>query len=172
MVEKKKGEVAIKGATDEWRDTFDAISDLIFLQDKNYTITRANKSFAAVMKMRPEEIVGMKCYELLHKRNMPWSDCPFEKTMKDGKAHTEEIDDPNIGIPILVTTSPILNDKGEVVGSVHIAKDISEMKNAQKDLELKIRDLERFQKVTMGREARIIELKAEVKRLRGELAEK
>lgn len=79
------------------------------------------------------------------------------------------MDDPNIGAPLLVATSPIFNDKGELTGSVHIAKDISEIKKARQELELKLRDLERFQKVTMGREERIIGLKEEVKRLKAEL---
>jgi uncharacterized protein (DUF3084 family) len=47
-----------------------------------------------------------------------------------------------------------------------------DIKRARQELELKIRDLERFQKVTMGRESRIIELKEEVRRLKAELGKK
>lgn len=166
--ERRKAEERIKRSAEEWQRTFDSISDLIFLQDKDFTIIRVNKAFADAFKMKPEDIVGKKCYQLLHKRDAPWPECPLEKTLHDGKTHAEEVDDPNIGIPLLVTTSPLLDDKGQVAGSVHIAKDISDIKKTKQDLELKIRDLECFQKVTMDRENRIIELKEEVKKLKTE----
>ena len=50
---------------------------------------------------------------------------------EDKMAHTQEVNDPNIGTPLLVTTSPVLGDKGEFIGSVHIAKDISKRKEAE-----------------------------------------
>ena len=43
--------------------------------------------------------------------------------------------------PLLVTTSPILDDQGRCIGSVHIAKDISDLRKARAELEKKVRDL-------------------------------
>ncbi|MFQ5952034.1 MAG: PAS domain S-box protein [Candidatus Omnitrophota bacterium] len=128
---RKKAEEKIKVAAEEWERTFDSISDLVFIQDKDFTITKANKAFAEALKLKPEDIVGKKCYEIVHNRDVPWPTCPFEKTKLDKKAITEEVDDPYIGYPLLITTSPIFDDKGEVVGSVHIAKDISERKKVE-----------------------------------------
>ncbi|MFH1259818.1 MAG: PAS domain-containing protein [Elusimicrobiota bacterium] len=131
ITERKKAEREIKQSAEEWQRTFDSIADLIFLQDKDFTITRVNKAFAEALKSKPEDIVGKKCYELLHKMDKPWPGCPFEMTKKDKKAHSQEVDDPNIGVPLLVTTSPIFDDNGELLGSVHIAKDISKQKRGQ-----------------------------------------
>lgn len=134
ITERKLAEEALKKSTEDWNRTFDSISDLIFIQDNNFVILRANKAFCNALKSKPEDIIGKKCYELLHKTNSPWPNCPFEKTKRDQEAHTEEVDDKNIGIPLLVTTSPIFNEKGELIGSVHTAKDISEHKEAEKKL--------------------------------------
>jgi len=172
ITERKKSQEQIKHAADEWQNTFDSISDIIFILDNNHTIRKVNKVFLDAFKLKPEEVIGRKCYELVHKSNKPWQLCPHAKTMQDKKAHTEEVDDPVLGIPLLVSTSPIFNANGECVGSVHIAKNISEVKKARQELELKIRDLERFQKVTVGREKRIIELKEEMKKLKAELEKK
>ncbi len=118
----------------DWWRTFDAISDFIFIQDEDFTIVKANKAFVDLLGVRHEDIIGRKCYEVFHKSDRPWSTCPFERTREDKMAHTQEVNDPNIGIPLLVTTSPIFDDKGEFAGSVHIAKDISERKKAEEAL--------------------------------------
>ncbi len=132
--ERKKWEEKIKDVAKEWKNTFDSISDLIFIQDKEHTILKVNKAFANVLKMDPSDIIGKKCYELLHKSSGPYPGGPFEKTIKDKKAYTEEINDPNIGVPLLISTSPIFSEKGEVIGSVHLAKDITERKKFEKGI--------------------------------------
>jgi PAS domain S-box-containing protein len=124
----------LKEQLENWDRTFNAIADLIFIQDKDNTIIKVNQAFADVFKARPEDLEGQKCYQLLHKLSKPWPDCPMEKTKQDKKAHTEEVNDPNIGVPLLVTTSPIFDDKGELIGSVHIAKIITEQKKAEQEM--------------------------------------
>lgn len=177
-------------AEEEWYRTFNGISDFVFMQDKDYTITKVNNAFAKALKAKPEDLIGKKCYQLLHKKDEPWEDCPFEKTRKDHKSHVEEVDDPNIGIPLLVTTSPMFDAKGEFVGSVHLAKDISTQKKAEKimqkshdelekmvkertkELQKKLDELERFRKATVDREFRMKELQDKVKELEDKSREK
>jgi len=121
-------------ASEEWQRTFDHISDSVFIQDKNFTIIKANKATLEMLKMKEEDVIGKKCFEIFHKSHNPWKSCPFEKTRIDQKSHTEEINDPGIGAPLLVTTSPVFDEKGEFLASVHIAKDISEQKKAESEL--------------------------------------
>jgi len=101
----------------------------------------------------------------LAKSKKPWPGCPFEKTRLDKGTHTEEVDDPEIGIPLLITTSPIFNETGEFLGSVHIAKNITVLKNTEAELQKKFYDLERFQKIAVDRELRMKELKEKIKEL-------
>lgn len=148
-------------AAGEWRNTFDAIQDLIFIHKPDGTIMRANKAFADAMGCELKDLPGRKCYELVHGTSVPWPGCPREKTLKDLKEHTLEVNDPKIGVPLLVTTSPMLDDNGELAAIVHIAKNISGIKESEKKLQEKIHDLELFQRVSVGRETRMIELKKE-----------
>ena len=140
---RKKAEESIQEAAKQWQRTFDSISDLVFIQDTTFTILKANKAFAAAIKMKPEDIIGKKCYEVLHKRDKPWPGCPFTKTQQDSKPHTEEVDDPQIGLPLLVSTSPIFNEEGKLIGSVHLAKDISIRKRAEQVLQDTKEELEK-----------------------------
>lgn len=114
----------------ELERVFDSISDLIFILDNTHMITKVNRAFAQALHAKPEDLVGKKCYELLHKLHSPFPGCPMEKTLRDGASHVEEVDDPNIGIPLLVTTSPIFDDKKNLVGIAHVAKDIRAAKAA------------------------------------------
>jgi len=132
----------IKRIAEEWDRTFNAMSDLVFIQDKDFTITKVNKAMADALKKRPDEIIGRKCYEVLHNRNQPWPECPLEKTKGDHKSHAEEVDDPNIGVPLLVTTSPIFDQNGKFIGSVHVAKDVSRTKKSEKEIAAAKEELE------------------------------
>lgn len=118
----------------EWLRTFNSISDAIFIIDKNNNILNANDALLGIFKKRPEEIIGKKCYEFMHNTHEPWPGCPLEKTKDDHQPHSDEVNDPNIGVPLLVTVSPIFDDKGEFIGAIHIARDISERKRAENAL--------------------------------------
>ena len=164
-----KAEEEIKKAAKDWTTTFDAISDFIFVIDKDSRIVRANKVFTDFLKMKQEDIVGEKCFRIVHGAEKPWPGCPHQQTIADRKTHTEEVFDPRIGLPLLVSTSPIYNDNGEFLGSVHIAKDISALKKAQQELRDKMSDMEKFHKVAVDRELKMIELKERIKELEGKL---
>ncbi len=132
--ENKQAAEVIKRSVEEWKETFNSISDLVFIQNKDFEIMKCNKAFMDVLGLKEKDIIGKKCYELLHKSDKPWENCPLKQTKKDHKPHTEEVDDPKIGVPLLITTSPIFDNNGEYIGSVHIAKDISNIREAQKKM--------------------------------------
>ena len=130
----KKAEEKLRQAAEEWSRTFDAIADFLVIQDKDFKFIKVNKAFADALKMKPEELIGKKCHNLLHKSDKPWPNCPAVQTLNDKKPHTEEVIDPSIGIPLLVSTSPIFNDKDEVTAIVHYAKDITERKKREEEI--------------------------------------
>jgi PAS domain S-box-containing protein len=152
-----------------WDDVADSISDPIMVIDNNNNIVRANLSFAKLMNKRMEDIVGKKCYKIVHNTDEPVSSCPFEKSKNDHKTHTDEVIDPNVGIPILVTTSPIFDKKGDMIGVVHIIKNIADLKKTEAELTKKIEELSRFQKITVDRELRMKELKEKIRQLESKL---
>ncbi len=162
-------EERLKLMNKEWKDIFDAIADLIFIMDINNVIVGANKAFLQAFNMGPEEVIGKKCFELLHKTNKPWYGCPFEETKVTKKAVSSEVIDPNIGIPLLVTSSPLIDNNGRLMGIVHVSQDISVQKKIETELRNKVEELERFQKITVDRELKMKELKERVAQLEAKL---
>lgn len=169
VTERMKSRQLLEDSAMQWRRTFDAIPDMIFILDKDFNIILANQACLKNLKKSYQEIIGSKCHQLMHCSAQPWPHCPNVKLQQDLRVHTEEVDDPKVGLPLLVTTSPILNEKGEFIGSVHIAKDISERKKMEKELLARLEDLKQFREMTLGREERMIQMKHEINRLAEEL---
>lgn len=124
-----------------WEKTFDAINDCIAILDRNFRFVKVNKSFADFLKRKPEELIGLKCHEVVHGLQNHWPECPHAKMLAQGCAVTSEINDPHLGVPLLVTASPIFDERGQLLGSFHIAKDISLLKQTERALEVKNHEL-------------------------------
>lgn len=143
VTEQKLVQDKIARAAKDWQDTFDSISDMVFILDKESRVVKVNKAMLKALNVRAEDMLGKKCYEIVHKKGSPWPNCPHQKTIIDKKAHTEEVEDPGLGLPLLVTTSPILDETGELVGSIHISKDISDIKRREQEINKAKEELER-----------------------------
>ncbi|MGB9854002.1 MAG: PAS domain-containing sensor histidine kinase [Candidatus Bathyarchaeales archaeon] len=134
IVERKEVEERIKRVAEEWKKTFDAISDVVFILDTDFRFVKVNKALCNVLKKRPEEVIGKRCFEVLHGTNEPWPNCPHEKTLITKKATVAEINDPNLGT-LLITNSPIFDERGELIGAVHVVKDIGKLKKIEEELQ-------------------------------------
>ncbi len=139
----------VSRAKAEWEQTFDSISDLVALIDSEYRLTRVNRALARRLQTSPKALVGQPCYAVLHGRHGPWPECPHARTLLTGRPITQEVEEPHLGGIFLVTTSPLWNAEGQLLGSVHIARDITE----QKRLETEVRQRERFEDLSRAKSA-------------------
>ncbi len=134
ITQRKKTEDAIKRAAEEWRTTFDSIADLVSIHDKDFKLVRVNKAFADIFNVKPKELVGKTCYQVVHGTNECVPNCPHMKTLETGEPAIADYFEPHLGIHVEATTSPVFNEKGEVVASVHVARDITERKKMEEQL--------------------------------------
>ncbi len=128
--ERKQAEEQVGQAAEEWRTTFDSIADLISIHDRDCRIVKANKALADAVGMRPEEIIGKHCYEIVHGTKEPPPNCPHLATLESKKPATLEIFEPHLGMHLEVITSPLFDDEGEVIASTHLVRNVSERKRA------------------------------------------
>ncbi|MBI5484975.1 MAG: PAS domain S-box protein, partial [Deltaproteobacteria bacterium] len=91
ITERKRTEESIVRAKKDWEQTFDAVPDLISIIDTHHTITRVNKAMAFRCGHTPEEIIGLKCYEVMHGVSAPPDFCPHVRMMQDGLTHSKVI---------------------------------------------------------------------------------
>jgi PAS domain S-box-containing protein len=127
ITKRKEIDKKLERAAQEWRKTFDSISDAISIHDRDFRILRANRAFADMFHMKPSQIIGKHCYEL-HEGDKPISGCPHQQTLATGKPAAADFYESHLERYLRESTSPIFNEKGEVIGTVHIARDITEQK--------------------------------------------
>ncbi|MCW4025509.1 MAG: MEDS domain-containing protein [Candidatus Bathyarchaeota archaeon] len=134
ITERKKAEEALNQAKTDWERTFDSVPDLIAILDNNHHIVRANKAMTNALKLPAEKCIGLNCYDHVHGTSCPPDFCPHSKTIQDGEEHIAEVHEERLGGDFLVSTTPLFDEQGFMVGSVHVARNITERKKAEKDM--------------------------------------
>lgn len=134
ITERKRTEDAILRAKEEWERTFDTVPDLISILDRDHGILRVNKAMADSMGLTPDQCVGQKCYRCVHGAHGAPALCPHVLTLSDGQEHTAEIHEESLGGNFLVTTTPLMDENGRQIGTVHVARDITERKRREAQL--------------------------------------
>jgi len=121
-------------AEQELNNIFESISDLMYINDSDYTIKKINRAVAEKIGKPQEQIIGKKCYEIFHGMDSPWELCPHHKTIETTKPFVGEVDDPNLGGTFLISSSPLFDKHGVLTGTVHIARDVSEIKKLKEKI--------------------------------------
>jgi len=128
-------EKKLKHAAQQWKITFDSIPDMVSIQAKDLTLLNVNKAYEKMFGLKAHELIGKKCFEIVHQRDCPVKNCVHLATMKSRKTETQEIYEPLLNVFLEATTSPLFDENREFLGTVHVAKDITERKLAEKKLQ-------------------------------------
>ena len=131
ITDRKLAEEKIKRSSLEWRTTFDSISDMISIQDRDFKVVRINKAYADALGMPVKEVIGKTCYDIMHCANAPIAGCPHEQTLKSGKQAVLEIEDKAKGTYSEIYTYPIFDEIGNITSTVHIVHDVTARKKAE-----------------------------------------
>ncbi|MCP4678499.1 MAG: PAS domain-containing protein [Deltaproteobacteria bacterium] len=137
--EKKKDE-----KLGQLENNLDTIPTPIVEIDKRFNILYVNPTAAAVAGLAPEEVVGMKCYDVFKTPHCKTEKCACAQAMKTDSIVTEEtIARPREGvvIPIKYTAAPIKNGDGEITGALEYVLDVTEEKKQRQAANEKIENL-------------------------------
>jgi len=134
ITERKKSVEVIRKTNEEWEKTFNSVEDIIFVMDENFRILKSNTAFKNIYCVKNQEMIGRKCYELVNGSKEICPNCVAIKSLHDKKSHVEEWEDQRTSHYYLVSISPLLDDMGNVKNFVHLARDITEIKYAEKKL--------------------------------------
>jgi len=143
----KKAEQELWRAKKDWERTFDSVPDLVTILDNKFRIVHANRAMAQQLGVTPEKAIGLFCYQCVHGSDKPLEFCPHTQTVKDGKEHMAEVHEPRLGGDFLVTTTPLKDEGGRIIGSVHVARNITDLKKAEEALRENEKRLNRSQEI-------------------------
>ena len=143
ITERKRADQKVRLASEEWEATFNSITDLVSIHDKDFRVVKVNRAFSETLGKTPDELIGRKCYQLIHGSDEPWLVCPHRQAMERREPVTEEFWEPRLQKYLLVSCSPLVNDAGDVIGSAHTARDITLRRRAEEALKRAHDELER-----------------------------
>jgi len=133
----------------EWEHTFDSIPDLVAVTDAEDRLVRGNRALAERLKVAPKSLVGQRCSAVI----------PCHRAGCGATDAFQEVEDPGLGGTFVVTSSPLRDPVGQLVGHVCIARDVTEMKR----LEEESRQRQRFEDLSRSKSAFIATMSHELR---------
>lgn len=121
----------IERSQKQWQETFDNIGDLIAIVNSDYELVKVNKAFASSVGLHPRDVIGTQCYSYFCDSNSVPPNCPHSRTILSGEPSTEEVRRIGDGRLFQVSCFPYRTEQGVMVGSIHIARDITEEKERE-----------------------------------------
>lgn len=116
-----------------WEDTFNAYNDPLYLVDVDFKVIRANDSFFKIFGVEREKLGQIHCFEIVHQLDFPIDYCPHKTVISNHPSFSEEVFLPSVNKWFLITITPLLNDKKELIGSLHIFKDVTAIKQSEEE---------------------------------------
>ena len=129
LVRTERATQAAERAARDWGRTFDALPDLLCLLDREGMILRCNHSMGRLFGVDAADLHGRTCYELMHGAHGFVDGCPYVRMLETGRRETMEL---QLGDRWYeVCADPLTAEGGEVVGAVHLLRDITESRATQ-----------------------------------------
>lgn len=168
ITEQKKDEVALKESEKKFKTIIENAPIGIYYNDFKGTFLYGNKKAEELIGYKREELIGknflklgllqikdiVRATRLLSQNILGKSTCPNEFTLVR-KNRTTKI--------VLINTEIITIDRQKVV--LGMVLDITERKQAEEELKKQNSDLEKSNKLMLGRELKMVELKKKIKEL-------
>lgn len=132
-MERKRAQETQRAAAQRWQTTFDAIGDAVCLLDPECRIVKVNQAMLDLVNQPAPEVLGRRCWEIMHDTPGPIDDCPLARMRQTGRRET-------LILPVgdrwlQVTADPILNGTGALAGAVHIITDITARRQTEETLQ-------------------------------------
>ena len=119
---------------EQWETLFNAVPELITILDKDHRFIRVNKAMAERLGCKPEEVAGKSCYEDAQDLQQRCGRCSHTQLIEESQRQFARMTEERIGGHFLMSASPLRDAQGALIGSVHIARDITEEKKAEEAL--------------------------------------
>lgn len=166
-------ELDLKHSERRFHDIVESMSDWIWEVDRNGVYTFCSGSVSEILGYAPEEMIGKAPFDFMTDEEREKTKQKFDEIVsKKGKI----VDLVNWckskdGRPVCLLTNgtPILGRGGELTGYRGVDSDITGRRTAEETLKDKIVEMERFTKLAVNRELKMIELKNRISELEEKL---
>lgn len=81
--------------------------------------------------MEPGELIGKRCYEVLHRSAEPPAHCPHQRLLSSGREERGDLQEAWLGKSFDATATPLRDSQGALSGCVHVLHDITERRRLE-----------------------------------------
>lgn len=167
----REAEKAVKESEMFLTSVLEGIKDGVVVLNKDYRILFANSGYAEQIHSRSEDIKGKFCHEVSYKRNEPCflsgKECIVKEVFDSGISSR---DIRRKGDRYMeMTVYPLKDAGGTVVSVVEIRRDVTRNIVLDEEIKERIRELEDFYDMAVGRELKMKSLKEEIDELQQQL---
>ncbi|MGR3292559.1 MAG: PAS domain-containing sensor histidine kinase [Candidatus Scalindua sp.] len=121
-----------EGDLDKYGLLFDNISDLAYICDTEGNILFVNRAFEKLSGYKPEEFIGKSFAPLFDEENLKMAMDLYTRTLK-GESLKREVCFKDTGVLCEYKNIPLRDEKGEIVGVLGTARDITEHKHLENE---------------------------------------
>lgn len=139
---KKRLEEQVFQAKQDWENTFNSLTDMVTVHDKDFNIILANKAARKILKLPVfENMKANKCYAHFHGAGAPPKGCPSCGCLQTGKSVLFEVFEPHLSMFMEMRAIPRFDNENHLVGLIHIVRDITDRKHSQDAIETYSKEL-------------------------------
>jgi PAS domain S-box-containing protein len=174
--ERKRAEEALKEERDKSQKYFDTAQVMLVVIGIDQKVHYINKRGCEILGCTREEVIGKNWYDnFIPKSNSRKikgiCEFLFAGEIKTGEYFEYEVLTKKGGERIIGWYFAALTDeKGDIIGAINSGEDITERKHIEKELNKRVKELEEFYEMTVGREVKMKQLRNEIKALKSELS--
>lgn len=115
----------------DWENIFNTVTDMITIHDMEFNIVYANKAAGKMLGLPFLDFPKKKCFKYYHGAENPPEGCPTCKCLKTGESVNFEVSEPHLNMYMEIRAIPRLDRNNQVIGLIHIVRDITERKKIE-----------------------------------------
>lgn len=121
-------------AKSEWENAIDSLSDLIIICDDEFRILKTNRVLFDRYGFLLENVVGRDCDEIFYnEKTFPVSLYDYKRMVRAGMSFADEVEGLKYEGIFAITISPLLNMEKQLIGSVHVIKEVTETRQLERE---------------------------------------
>jgi PAS domain S-box-containing protein len=114
-----------------WRSALAESPQLAFVMDTRRRVVAVSAGLAEALGAAPDELVGHRCTAFMHADRATPEECPLHALLLDAAQREAEVHSEALGCDLLVTVTPLPDDRGVVSLVLHTMVDLSKRRRSE-----------------------------------------
>jgi PAS domain S-box-containing protein len=121
----------------DWEYIFRSLTESVMVLDEDHKIVAVNSATLEATGLPEEKLIGQTCYRIFHCSVATHEKCPHKMLQKLATPETIEMDVAALQGTCHITVAPVCSVQGHPIRTLHIAKDLTELKPIEQELILR-----------------------------------